>query len=86
VTPVIGNLVYTRELTNSQGITVTDFWYEIRNPADFLSVDITTCSHGFEHSEVGFYSPEMLSGAIIKPDNIWELLEIWKERPGEFTQ
>jgi len=53
VRPVIGNLIYTQELFRSDGTTTTlDFWYEIKNGADYLDIDLAKCSHGFESSEV----------------------------------
>lgn len=78
VEPVIGNLIHTQEFVRPDGTTTFDFWYEIRNGADYLNVDISKCSHGFEHSEVGFYDENSSFDGVVKPDHIWELVQIWE--------
>lgn len=82
---MIGDLLYTQEFIRSDGTTTTfDFWYEITNSEDFLDVDITKCSHGFEHSEVGFYSEEDIMGADYRPEKLWEI--VGKIEEGGFVQ
>lgn len=54
VEPKIGKLVYTQEIIRDNE-SKFDFWYWIENPEDFIHIDLSTTSHGFEHSEVGFY-------------------------------
>ncbi|MDP2103541.1 MAG: NUDIX domain-containing protein [Candidatus Gracilibacteria bacterium] len=80
VKPVIGKLIYTQEFVRDDGTTTFDFWYEITNGEDFLDVDISKCSHGFEHDEVGFYRSEDNFDTPVKPDHVWELLEEWREK------
>jgi 8-oxo-dGTP pyrophosphatase MutT (NUDIX family) len=55
----IGSLVYTQEIIRESS-TMFDFWYWIENPDDFINIDLSTVSHGFEHDEVGFYNPRTL--------------------------
>lgn len=86
VEPIIGNLIYTQEFVRSDGTTTFDFWYEIRNAADYLNVDISKCSHGFEHSEVGFYNENSEFDGIVRPEHIWELIVEWEKDPGKFVQ
>ena len=70
----IGPLVYTQEIIREKE-SKFDFWFWIENPTDFLSVDLSSVSHGFEHSEVGFYDPRCLD-APVKPDRLAELVDI----------
>lgn len=86
VEPVIGKLIYTQEFIRDDGTTMFDFWYEIENGADFLNVDISKCSHGFEHSEVGFYDEKSEFSGVVKPDNIWKLKKEWDISPEKFIQ
>ena len=86
VEPVIGNLIYTQEFIRENSTTSFDFWYEIKNSEDYLNVDISQCSHGFEHSEVGFYNENSLLDGIVRPENIWELVQIWEKNGGVFVQ
>lgn len=86
VEPVIGSLIYTQEFVRPDGTTTFDFWYEIKNGADYLDVDISKCSHGFEHSEVGFYDENSKLDGIVRPEHIWELVRGWEKEPGEFVQ
>jgi hypothetical protein len=86
VAPVIGNLIYTQEFVRDNGLTSFDFWYEIKNGADYMNVDISACSHGFEHAEVGFYDENSELDGIVRPENIWELIHHWEANAGEFVQ
>ncbi len=92
VEPVIGNLIYTQEFVRSEefiqsnGTTTFDFWYEIKNSEDFLNIDISKCSHGFEHDHVGFYDKNSTLDGVVKPDHIWTLLQEWNETKGKFIQ
>lgn len=86
VEPVIGNLIYTQEFVRSDGTTTFDFWYEIKNTEDYLNVDISKCSHGFEHEHVGFYDENSEFDSEVKPIHIWELMKEWGEEEGKFVQ
>ncbi|MDD5376838.1 MAG: NUDIX domain-containing protein [Candidatus Gracilibacteria bacterium] len=86
VEPIIGDLIYTQEFVRPDGTTIFDFWYEIRNSEDFLNIDISTCSHGFEHEHVGFYDEKSIFDADVKPDHIWDLTKEWKKNSRKFIQ
>lgn len=86
VEPTIGNLIHTQEFVRPDGTTTFDFWYEITNSEDFLDIDISTCSHGFEHEHVGFYDENSRFDSIVKPDHLWELVREWKDGSGKFIQ
>lgn len=85
VEPVIGPMVYSQEFTRSNGLTTFDFWYAVENPEDFENVDLSKCSHGFEHEEVGFYHPSEIAGQY-KPLNLEGLLPEWKSDARKFLQ
>lgn len=59
-----------------------DFWYWIDNAEDFVNIDLSKASHGFEHQEVGFYSLDELraAGGTYKPTSMDRLLSIWIEK------
>lgn len=80
----IGPLVYTQQIIKEHD-SKFDFWYWIENPEDFLDVDLSKASHGFEHSEVGFYDPSMLD-APYRPEILPELMKIWNEKGPVFVQ
>ena len=80
----IGPLVYTQEIIR-EGESKFDFWYWVKNPEDFLNVDLATASHGYEHLEVGFYDPRNLD-APVRPERIGELLDIWNAQGPVFVQ
>ena len=61
-----------------QDETKFDFWYWVENPEDFIEVDLELASHGFEHSEVGFYDPETLD--VVRPLGLGALLVEWNEK------
>lgn len=86
VEPIIGDLIYTQEFVRPDGTITFDFWYEIQNTEDYLNVDISKCSHGFEHYHVGFYDENSIFDADVKPDHIWELIWEWNENNGKFLQ
>lgn len=69
-------------------MSMFDFWYWIENAEDFLAVDLSTATHGFEHSEVGFYTmDEMeLSGNAYKPLTLKKLLATWIEKGPVFVE
>ena len=50
-----------------------------------MSVDLATVSHGFEHSEVGFYDPRKLESPV-RPLRIPELIDIWSVQGPIFVQ
>ncbi len=80
----IGPLVHTQEII-SEDRSVFDFWYWIENAEDFLTVDLSKASHGFEHSEVGFYDLEML-GDNFKPVSLKKLQKIWETEGVRFIE
>ena len=80
----IGPLVYTQQIIGATKSTF-DYWYWIENPEDFLHIDLTQASHGFESSEVGFYTPAELD-APYKPDCIQTLIDIWNAKGPIFIQ
>ena len=86
VEPIIENLIYTQELIRLDGTTTLDFWYEIKNNKDFFNIDISKCSHGFEHEHVGFYNKDSKFDGVVKPDHIWNLLQEWNKDNGKFIQ
>ena len=86
IEPIVGNLIYTQEIIKTDGVTSLDFWYEIKNGSDYLNVDISKCSNGFEHTEVGFYNENSPFDGMVRPGNIWELVWIWNKNPGVFVQ
>lgn len=83
--PVIGDLVYTQEFGRSSGLTTYDFWYAIENADDYVDVDPSKCTHGFEHDEIGFYDPAEIAGQF-KPANLPELLAQWTSGGFRFIQ
>ena len=84
IEPVIGNLIYTQEFIREDGTTTFDFWYEIKNWADYLNVDLSKCSHGFEHGEIGFFDENSHFKDVVKPNHIWELISVWRKDGGKF--
>ena len=86
VEPIIGNLIYTQEFVRTDGTTTFDFWYEVKNGSDYLNVDISKCSHRFEHAEVGFYDENSVLDGIVRPEHIWGLTQIWEKNRGAFVQ
>lgn len=85
VQPVIGDLLYTQEFVRSDSTITFDFWYEIKNSEDFLMVDISKCSHGFEHTEVGFYDLSPITGNYF-PSHLADLLGEWNTSEVKFLQ
>lgn len=85
IRPIIGDLLYTQEFVRSDNTTMFDFWYEVKNSEDFLTVDISQCSHGFEHSEVGFYTLPLSAGNCF-PGHLPDLLEEWGANSLRFLQ
>lgn len=85
VEPEIGDLIYTQELQRSEWITTIDFWYEIKNPKDFTDIDLASCSHGFESSEVGFYDLADIIGNY-RPLHLERLLADWNKNGVKFVQ
>lgn len=78
VEPEIGALLYINEFVKWDKTTL-DFRYNIENPKDFLNIDVSKASHGFEISEVWFYSLEDF-GWDLRPDflpNLLQDLEKW---------
>jgi 8-oxo-dGTP pyrophosphatase MutT (NUDIX family) len=83
----IGPLVYSQEIIREEH-TMFDFWYWIENAEDFLNVDLSQATHGFEHSEVGFYTLEEFetSGETYKPLSVKKLLATWIEKGPVFVE
>lgn len=80
-------LVYTQEVIREDS-SMFDFWYWIENPADFVSVDLSSASHGHEHLEVGFYTIDeiVLSWDTYKPVALKKLMATWIERGPVFIE
>lgn len=57
VVPEIWALLFTHEFVwwDTNEHTTIDLRYAIHNGHDFVNVDISQASHGFEHTDVGFY-------------------------------
>ncbi len=71
----VGPLVYTQQIIRENKSTF-DYWYWIENASDFLDIDLSKASHGFEHTEVGFYDPAELT-APYRPLTLPTLMKIW---------
>ena len=55
VKPEIGRLLFIQQFVRGNGIEQLEFFYEIKNWDDYLSVDLTKTSHGVEEIKwVGF--------------------------------
>ena len=73
VRATVWDMIFMQEFVK-EGSTTIDFWYEILNPQDFREIDIWSTSHGFELSEVGFFSPEEVWEKDVRPKNLLEIL------------
>ena len=73
VEPVIGKLVTVNSFVRSNGQSVCDVRYEVSNRKDFLDVDTSTTSHGFEILEYGFYTSNTVPD-IYKPDDLFDVI------------
>ena len=80
----MGPLIYSQQIIRD-GSSTFDFWYWIENPQDFVNIDLATVSHGFEHSEVGFYDPRKLESPV-RPLRMTELIDIWNIEGPIFVQ
>ena len=69
----VGKMIYMQDLVRESGTTV-DVWYEITNPKDFYSIDLSQTTHGNELTSIRFFSLEELDQYDVKPTNIRELL------------
>lgn len=56
VKPKIGKLLFIQQLVHSEGQRL-EFFFEVTNADDFLNVDITKTTHGFELDKVEFKNP-----------------------------
>ena len=66
----IGKLLHINDfLRKKNGESVVDLRYEILNPEDFMNIDLSKASHGFENSEVGFYDLDTIQG-MYKPETL----------------
>lgn len=83
----VGPLVHTQEVIREHE-SMFDFWYWINNAEDFVNIDTSGTSHGFELEEIGFYSLEELhaAGETYKPDSMVRLLAIWNEKGPVFVE
>jgi len=71
VEPEIGELLYVHEFINWKKTTL-DFRYDIKNPKSFTDVDLSTATHWYELSEVGFYSLDWFDWDL-RPTFLWKL-------------
>lgn len=51
VTPILGNIAFIHELIIPETHLI-EFFYVIKNPQDFLSIDLAKASHWFEIKEI----------------------------------
>jgi len=61
IKPVIGNLVFIQQFINKLSrIEQLEFFFYIKNPSDYLNIDLPKTSHGhLEIAEVKFINPTM---------------------------
>jgi len=70
----IGEVLLVREFQNGEKLYL-DVWFAIVNTADFLQIDKSRASHGFECSDEGFYPLETLKTMDVIPGNMQKMLE-----------
>lgn len=85
MTPEIGDIVFVQDYIGSEGRRDVDVWFHIINDGDFLSLDLSQASHGFENSEVGFYDLTTISGQFA-PKFLPEMLAQWNREGIKFIQ
>lgn len=55
VKPVIGNLLFVQQIKTSSSYTNPEFFFHIKNGADYLTIDVSKTSHGeIELEEIKF--------------------------------
>jgi len=73
ITPVIGKLIAVNSFVRKNWESVCDVWYEVSNRQDFLDIDLSKATHGFEILEYGFYDRNSVPD-VYKPDNLFVLI------------
>ena len=68
VLPEVGNIAYIHEFWDpKKNSYILEFFYIINNPQDFLKIDLSKTSHGFEICELKWIDPESAS-EILMPE------------------
>jgi len=57
IEPVIGKLLVIQDLIMNDEQRI-EFFFEIKNSADYLNIDFSNTTHGFEVSECKFWDPK----------------------------
>lgn len=83
ITPVLGQLILAQEFFRKDGSQAFDFWYRIENWKDFLNVDLSKASHGFEHDRAEFVDLETFEG-ILFPKQLKDWVKIWAKEGSKF--
>ena len=73
VTPEIGKLIAAHSFVRKNGQSVCDVRYEVTNRKDFLDIDLSKASHGFEILEYAFYDRNSVPD-IYKPDDLFDIV------------
>ena len=84
VKPDVGPLLSAQEFFSSDGRHVLDFWFLVRNAADYRDLDLSKATHGFEHSAVEFLDLTDFSGDF-RPRQLAEWLKTWTEEGPKFV-
>lgn len=81
----LGGIIHNRSFLRGEN-SVIDVWFFIANSQDFQDLDLTKASHAFEHSEVGFFSPDELlgRGETVRPDHLQTLVDQWHQHGARF--
>jgi len=74
IIPVVWEPLCVREFKTENGLNV-DIWCSIHNSEDFLVIQKSNTTHGFEYYDEGFYSWDELKWKDVRPENLREILE-----------
>lgn len=75
VEPVIGKLLVVQDaILEANDIQLIEFFFEVKNTADYVQIDFSKTTHGFEVSEMKFVAPEDES-VKIRPSFLPELVK-----------
>lgn len=83
VVPDIGPLLSAQEFFSSDGRHVLDFWFLIRNAADYRNLDLSKATHGFEHTAVEFLDLETFAGDF-RPKQLAAWAKVWAKEGLKF--
>jgi ADP-ribose pyrophosphatase YjhB (NUDIX family) len=84
VKPDVGPLLSAQEFFSSDGRHVLDFWFLVRNAADYRNLDLSKASHGFEHSAVEFLDLEAFAGDF-RPKQLKGWMNDWSRNGLKFV-